>query len=100
MSEGMIMNVIVDNNINDENSEPNATGDNMDKEQRSEDFVPNEDTKDDEPWDREDEVFDDTKLTKWRPRWPQKRRIESIDINRNLYQCFCCNQQGHNKRAC
>lgn len=32
MSEGMIMNVIVDNNINDENSEPNATGDNMDKE--------------------------------------------------------------------
>lgn len=36
----------------------------MDRELREEDFMLDEETEDDEPWDREDEVFANAKLTR------------------------------------
>lgn len=61
--ERMNTSVVVDINVG--NAKQDAV-DGVDKEWRLENFVPNEYTEDDEPWDREDKVFDDAKLTNQR----------------------------------
>lgn len=59
MGEPINMGVAADDNINDENFNLDAVDDDMDREWRPEDFVHDEETEDDEPWDREDEMFAD-----------------------------------------
>lgn len=63
MGERMNTSVVVDIDVG--NAKQDAVDD-VDKEWRLENFVPNEYTEDDEPWDREDKVFDDIKLTNQR----------------------------------
>lgn len=81
----MNTNVVADDNINDENFERDAANDDLNREWGLKDFVPDEETKDNELWDREDKVFSDDKLT------TRKRHIKSIDANRIPYQCSPCN---------
>lgn len=79
--------------------EPDAANNDLDQEWGPKDFVRYEETKDDELWDKKDEVCVDAELIKWRLGRSRERHIKSIYANRNPYRCSRCNQHGHNKCA-
>lgn len=74
--------VIVDDYIHDGNSKPYAADNDLDREWGPEDFVLDKETKDDEPWDRDNEVFADIKLT------CVVDVRELIDVGKNWGRCL------------